>query len=102
MGWDKDRHDSKTRDHPNIEAYTALLNGYAKAGKLNEAFVTLKNMKSINVFPNEHTYTCLISALVKERRVEDATKFLEMMEASNAKPTTITYNSYLSALQQVG
>jgi len=90
------------RQHPNVEAYTALLNGYAKSGKLTKTVGTFKHMINIGVSPNEFTYTCLISAFVKKRKIKQATKMLDFMEESGIRPTSVTYNAFLTALQQVG
>lgn len=95
-------HFRRRRQHPNVEAYTALLNGYAKSGYLNKTIGTFKQMLSNGVNPNEFTYTCLISAFVKDHKIEEAVKMLDFMEERGIMATSVTYNSFLSALQQVG
>lgn len=89
------------RDHPNIEAYTSLLDGYAKSGDLEKALGTLQRMRRVRVQPNEYTYTCVISALAKKRKIRQAIRLLDYMEASGTMPTAVTYNAFMSALVRV-
>jgi pentatricopeptide repeat protein len=89
------------RDHPNVEAYTQLLDGYAKAGFLDKALSTLQQMRSIQVTPNEYTYTCMVAGLARNNRFESAVKLLDFMEASGVVPSVVTYNAFISALGQV-
>ena len=49
--------------HPNIEAYTSLLDAYAKSGRLHKALNILQIMRKRGVRPNVYTYTCMIGAL---------------------------------------
>ena len=88
------------RDHPNVEAFTKLLDGYAKAGYLDKALSTLQRMRRIRVTPNEYTYTCMISGLARNNKFEQAIKLLDFMETSETLPTTVTYNAFISALSQ--
>jgi pentatricopeptide repeat protein len=89
------------KDHPNVEAYTMLLDGYAKSGDLDRALATLQRMRRIGVPPNEYTYTCMISALAKKRKIRQAVRLLDFMEESGTMPTTVTYNAFISALARV-
>jgi len=92
----------RRRDHPNVEAYTSLLDGYAKAGQLDQALGTLQHMRKIGVSPNEYTYTCMISGLAKKNRIRQALKLLDFMESCETAPTAVTYNAFISALTQSG
>lgn len=92
---------SDRRDHPNVEAYTRLLDGYAKAGLLDKALGTLQRMRNLHVMPNEYTYTCMIAGLARMSKFESAMKLLDFMEASGIMPTAVTYNAFISALTEV-
>lgn len=92
---------SDRRDHPNVEAYTRLLDGYAKAGLLDKALGTLQRMRNLQVMPNEYTYTCMIAGLARMSKFESAVKLLDFMEASGIMPTAVTYNAFISALTEV-
>lgn len=84
----------QSKHHPNVEAYTELLDGYAKTGQLNKALQTLKIMRELGVYPNEITYTCIIGALAKHGKTAQAEKLmLFMRESDRIHPGVITYNS---------
>jgi pentatricopeptide repeat protein len=85
-------------NHPNVEAYTELLDGYAKSGQLNKALGVLPLMRQRGVDPNAYTYTCIIGALARNKQVEEATSMLGDMEALGVKPTAVTYNALISGL----
>ena len=88
----------KTRhQHPNIEAYTDLIDGYGKAKMLDKAIGTFKNMRQRGVEPNEYSYTCLISAMARNGKMEEANALLSAMESADVRPTTITYNAFIAA-----
>lgn len=93
--------EGERRDHPNVEAYTQLLDGYAKAGFLDKALNTLQKMRCIQVTPNEYTYTCMVAGLARNNRFESAIKLLDFMEANGVIPSVVTYNAFISALGQV-
>jgi pentatricopeptide repeat protein len=88
------------RDHPNVEAYTQLLDGYAKAGCLDKAILMLQRMRSLQVTPNEYTYTCLIAGLARHGKFDAAMKMLDYMENSGVNVTVVTYNAFISALAE--
>lgn len=85
--------------HPNVEAYTELLNGYAKAGYLSKALSTLKTMRERGVKPNEITYTCIIGALAKSGKTEQAEKLMTFMsESDGIRPGVVTYNALFTGM----
>jgi len=89
----------RTGWHPNVEAYTELLDGYAKAGELDTALQVLQTMKDRGVEPNVFTYTCLVAALARIGKVDQAKKMMRYMESTvGIKPSAITYNAFLCAL----
>lgn len=89
----------KIQQHPNVEAYTELLDGYAKANSLNKALSVLKLMRERGVNPNEYSYTCMIGALAKAQKIDQAKKLLEFMEISDGiPPSIITYNAFLTGM----
>ena len=87
----------KRRQHPNMEAYTDLIDGYGKAKMLDKAIGTFKSMRQRGVEPNEYSYTCLISAMARNGKMEEANALLSAMESANVRPTTITYNAFIAA-----
>ena len=87
----------RQKHHPNTEAYTQLLDSYAKAGRLSDALLVFGLMRLRQIPPNEFTYTCLIAGLARNGKVADAHKMLEVMKTTTA-PTIVTYNALISAL----
>lgn len=88
----------KRRRHPNVEAYTELLDGYAKTSQLDRALGVLQLMRQRGVDPNEYTYTCMIGGLARAKKVEQAQKMLQFMQTKDIKPRTLTYNALISGL----
>lgn len=85
--------------HPNVEAYTELIGGYAKDGQFSKAIETFKGMKERGVNPNEYTYTCIIGALAKGKKIKQATKLLlYMTEVDRMKPSIVTYNALFTGM----
>jgi len=84
--------------HPNVEAYTELLDGYAKAGMLDRALLTMQLMRQRGVEPSIVTYTCMIGALARAQKVDEAKKMLQYMSSNGVRPTLITYNAFISGL----
>lgn len=85
--------------HPNVEAYTELLDGYSKSGELDKAVQVMQTMKDRGVEPNVVTFTCMIAALARYNKVEQAKQMIEYMESTaGLKPTFVTFNALISAL----
>ncbi len=87
------------RWHPNVEAYTELIDGYAKNGRLTKALETFKIMRLRGVNPNEYTYTCIIGGLAKAQKFDKANNLLSaMVESDNIQPGVVTYNALLTGM----
>lgn len=86
------------RKHPNVEAYTEIIDGYAKAGALDKALGTLQLMRKRGVAPNEYTYTCVIGAMARAGKVLEAKKMLGFMASADVQPTVITYNALITGM----
>ena len=89
---------SDRRSHPNVEAYTQLLDSYAKAGDMNKAMAVIQTMTQRSVQPNTVTYTCLIAGLGRSQRLDEAKRMLAFMAGKGLPPSTVTYNALISAL----
>jgi len=87
-------------NHPNIEAYTELVDGYAKAGQLDKALGIMQLMRKRGVEPNEYTYTCIVGALARSNKVRQARKMIEYALNLNIprKKLTPIYNAFISGL----
>ncbi|GKY96767.1 hypothetical protein MPSEU_000636100 [Mayamaea pseudoterrestris] len=84
--------------HPNVEAYTELLDAYAKSGQLDKAIVTLRVMRQRGVEPTEVTYTCLVAGFGRHGKVEQALQTMHHMSSKGVRPSCILYNALISAL----
>jgi len=67
----------KKNQHPNVEAYTELFDGYSKENLFNEGRNVLRKMKDRRVNPSGVTYTAIIHALAREGKVDLMKKKLE-------------------------
>ena len=87
-------------DHPNVEAYTELLDGYAKDGQLDNALRVMQVMQKRNVEPNEYTYTCIVGALARSNKIRQARKMIEYAAESSSSSSVLTptYNAFVSGL----
>jgi pentatricopeptide repeat protein len=93
---------NNNRNHPNADAYTSLINGYCKNGKLDKAVATLKTMSSRGVEPNEFHFCSLIGGLARQKRTRQAHKLLSHVKTLNIakRDQRIIYNSFISGLVQ--
>ncbi|KAL7485202.1 hypothetical protein ACHAW6_010795 [Cyclotella cf. meneghiniana] len=95
----------KQTDHPNVEAYTELIDGYAKDNQLEKALEIMQLMQHRGVTPNEYTYTCIVGALARNNKVRQAKKMMDYVtnlhfpsSKRGRKVLTPTYNAFLSGL----
>lgn len=84
--------------HPNVEAYTELLDAYAKDGELGKAASLFESMKKRSVQPNEFTYTCFIAGLARQGKIDQAKQMLALMISSGLRPTSVTCSAFISAI----
>jgi pentatricopeptide repeat protein len=89
------------QQHPNVEAYTELLDAYAKEGNLEMAVATLKTMRERGVEPNEITYTCLVAGMGRSKKIKQALQMLDFMGLNGVRPSCITYNALISGIVHV-
>ena len=92
------------RDHPNIEAYTELIDGYAKDGQLEKALEIMQLMQQRGVSPNEYTYTSMVGALARNNKVRQAKKMIDYVTSSSLlarrgkRVLTPVFNAFISGL----
>jgi len=93
----------RRRDHPNADAYTTLMDGYAKDGQLKQAIGLLTTMKTRKVEPNEYHYSCLIGSLAREKKIFHAESMLAHVRSTGIITRThqkAIYNAFISGLVQ--
>jgi len=97
--WDSEDKRKRKSQHPNVEAYTELLSGYAKSSRLNKALATMQVMRQRGVDPNQYTYSSLIGALAKAQKIGQAKKLLSFMADSDGiPPNVVTYNALFTGM----
>ena len=97
---------SATTDHPNVEAYTELLDGYAKNNQLENALRIMSLMSKRDVEPNVYTYTCMVGALARYNKVRQGRKMMTYAtetlplgrRGTSMMELTPTYNAFISGL----
>jgi pentatricopeptide repeat protein len=93
-----DAESESSHSHPNVEAYTEVLDAYAKVGQLDQVWSIWKMMRDRSVAPNCYSYTCLIAGLARHGQVKKARQMLQYMSEVGLRPSIVTYNALLSAL----
>jgi pentatricopeptide repeat protein len=83
---------------PGVRAYTALVQGLSRAGRVSEADEVIRRMARDGVKPNAYTYSTLIDGLVRSAQLGLAETALAEMRRAKIKPTVVTYNSLLKGL----
>jgi pentatricopeptide repeat protein len=86
--------------HPNSDAYTSLMDGYCKSGKLDKAVALVKTMTDRGVDPNEYHFSSLLGGLARQKRIDQARKLLLHLKglqisSKNRRPI---YSAYISGL----
>ncbi|KAI3944608.1 hypothetical protein MKW98_021066 [Papaver atlanticum] len=76
----------------------ALVDMYAKCGRIDQAFEVFKNMKKRDVF----SYTSMIVGLAMNGQGEKALQFFSEMSMVGVKPNGVTFIGVLSACSHVG
>ena len=82
---------------PTVHAYTALVQGLSRAGKVDEAREWIREMRRRRVPPNAHTYSTIVDALVRRGDVGGAEAVVEEMREDGVEPTAVTYNTLLKS-----
>ena len=84
--------------HPNVEAYTELLDAYGKSGEHEKAIGVMSLMRQRNVEPNEYTYSCVLASLGRQGETEKAKSTLAYMKQNYIPVRAVSYNSLISGL----
>lgn len=83
---------------PTVHAYTALVQGLARVGRVDDALDWIRRMSDEGgVSPNAHTYSTIVDGLVRVGDVARAEALVEEMRANGVQPTAVTYNTLLKS-----
>ncbi|KAB5568747.1 hypothetical protein DKX38_002540 [Salix brachista] len=81
--------------NPNIFNYSALMSGFCKEGRLEEAMDAFKEMKSFGLKQDTVGYTTLINYFCRFGRIDEAMVLLEEMKETKCKADVVTVNVLL-------
>ena len=83
---------------PTVHAYTALVQGLARVGRVDDALDWIRRMSDEGgVSPNAHTYSTIVDGLVRVGDVARAEALVETMRVNGVEPTAVTYNTLLKS-----
>ena len=83
---------------PNAVTWTTLINACGKAGQLERAFETLREMRHAGHEPNVVTWTALVDAAAKAKRPHLAVRLYRGMLRAGVVPNLVTCDALFSCL----
>ncbi|XP_020234320.1 pentatricopeptide repeat-containing protein At3g53170 [Cajanus cajan] len=88
---------------PTVDVYTALVSAYGQSGRLDQAFSTVEDMKSVvDCEPDIYTYSVLISCCAKFCRFDLIEHVLAEMSYLGIQCNSVTYNSIIDGYGKAG
>jgi pentatricopeptide repeat protein len=81
-----------------LRHYTALLYGWCRLGKLDEAKHVLARMKAAEVAPDVVAFNTLLAGFVADGRFEDAFELAREMERRSCPPNAVSYTTLMQGL----
>ncbi|KAK6126598.1 hypothetical protein DH2020_039644 [Rehmannia glutinosa] len=87
---------------PNLVTYTAIILGFCKKGKLDEAFAIFGMLKRLGIEADEFTYAILIHGVCRRGDFDLVFQLLDEMEKRGINPGVVTYNTVINGLSKVG
>ncbi|KAL5217053.1 hypothetical protein ABZP36_017737 [Zizania latifolia] len=81
-----------------LRHYTALLYGWCRQGKLDEAKHVLTRMKAAGVAPDVVVFNTLLAGFVADGRFEDAFELTREMERRGCPPNAVSYTTLMQGL----
>ncbi|XP_052113740.1 pentatricopeptide repeat-containing protein At3g18020 [Arachis duranensis] len=86
--------------HADVITLNAVINGFCKVGRIDEALTVLQDMLSGKFSaPNVVTFTTIISGLLDTAKIDEAVELLhKVMPENGVRPSVATYNAFLRGL----
>ncbi|KAF7145278.1 hypothetical protein RHSIM_Rhsim04G0155600 [Rhododendron simsii] len=81
-----------------ISSMPALIHGYCKEGRIEEALNFAEEMLVEGFRPNQFTFDCLVRGLCKSGHVKHALELLDLMLQEGFDPDIFTYNTLIFEL----
>mmetsp|Transcript_1917 Transcript_1917/g.7302 ORF Transcript_1917/g.7302 Transcript_1917/m.7302 type:complete len:543 (-) Transcript_1917:4704-6332(-) len=85
-----------------VSTHNAVVDGFAKIGRLAEAEDCIKFMRQRLVQPNVVTYTALIDGYGRSRDIENGLRLFREMCNEGVAPDLIAFNALISSLVRCG
>jgi pentatricopeptide repeat protein len=85
-----------------LRHYTALLYGWCRLGKLDEAKHVLARMKTAEVAPDVVVFNTLLAGFVADGRFEDSFELTREMERRDCPPNAVSYTTLMQGLGSRG
>lgn len=83
-------------------SYSALIEGYAIAGRVDEAAEWLQAASERGVAPNVVTYSSVAKGYASTSRLEEARTVVQAMIADGVSPNAVTYNALIACCVRDG
>ncbi|XVF29717.1 hypothetical protein REPUB_Repub15cG0146300 [Reevesia pubescens] len=93
---------TKKTIRPDIYSYTAVMDGFCKVGRSNEAMELLNQAQEVGLVLNVVTFNTLFTGYNKEGRPQQGFRVLKLMKEKNCMPDSISYSTLLSGLLKWG
>ncbi|KAF9621733.1 hypothetical protein IFM89_027587 [Coptis chinensis] len=92
----------KDKFEPDVIIYTSLVNGWCRAGNIDQAERVFREMKEVGIQPNVYTYSIVIDALCRCGQISRAHDvFAEMIDVG-CSPNSITFNNLMRVHVKAG
>ncbi|KAH7570259.1 hypothetical protein JRO89_XS05G0077900 [Xanthoceras sorbifolium] len=92
----------KSGCRPDFVAYNALLNGFCKLGRVDEAFALLRSFEKDDFKLGLRGYSSLIDGLFRTRRYNEAYAQFRKMSEVNVEPDVVLYTVMIRGLSEAG
>lgn len=85
-----------------VMSYNAVMDGFCKAGQLQEALQYLDKLAESNLSPNAASYTILMNGYITQGKLQEAEKLFRSMTEKGCIPDACAYNTLLDAYFKEG
>ncbi|ESQ51727.1 hypothetical protein EUTSA_v10016252mg [Eutrema salsugineum] len=87
---------------PNVVSYSTVIDGFAKAGRFDEALSLFDEMRYLGIALDRVSYNTLVSIYTKVGRSEEALDVFREMASVGIKKDVVTYNALLGGYGKQG
>ncbi|KAJ8452439.1 hypothetical protein Cgig2_000028 [Carnegiea gigantea] len=88
----------ESKGEPDVFAYNAMIEGFCKVNRIDDANQLLNRMRARGYSPNIFTYNILIGSLCSRGKLDLSLKLYDKLLKDNCRPTVHTYTILLKAI----